>query len=239
MNFELKPLGIVKSALIFIFFTIILYFACWNYLPFLIRKFGAHPVLAWHISGGIVFVMLFSSAFAAFLGERAIGLRQSFWERFRIKKLDKTDWKWSLWGLLALYVSSGLVFFAESSLISNFSTNPAFMEMPPIKPNEWWLLLTWLIMFFFNIVGEEIFWRGYMFPKQRIVLGKYTWIVNSAGWMLFHLAFGWQMMIMLIPTIVIIPYIMQKRDNTTIGIFLHGVFNGLSYLAITLSSFFS
>lgn len=237
-TFELKPLGVVKSMLIYTFFAIALYFSCYGYLPYLIKKIDAPPILAWHISGGIIFIMLFASAFSAYIAERALGLRQTIWERFRLRKLNKTDLKWTAYGLLALYILSGLVFYIESLLIPNLSTNPAFMEMPPIKPDEWWLLLTWAVMFFFNIVGEEIFWRGYMFPKQKLKYGKYAWVLNSAGWMLFHIAFGWQMMVMLLPTIIIIPYIMQKRDNTTIGIILHGVFNGLTYLIITLQGFF-
>ena len=34
------------------------------------------------------------------------------------------------------------------------------------------------------------------------------------------------MLIMVTPVILIIPYLYHKTGNTTVGIFIHGVFNG-------------
>ncbi len=234
MKYEIEPIGLFKSLSVYVIFSMALYFSAYGYLPYLINKLDVNPILSWHISGGVVFIMLFISAIAAYNGEVKSGLNQSILERLRLRKLTTTDLKWAGTGLIVLFITSGIVFYLEKKLFPGFSTNPAFMEMPAIKSSEWWLLISWAVMFFFNIAGEEIFWRGYLFPKQVKSFGKYAWILNSAGWLLFHIAFGWQMMLMLLPTVIIIPYIMQKRDNTTIGIVLHGTFNGLTYLAITL-----
>lgn len=238
MKYEIEPIGIFKSLSIFLVFSLALYFSAYGYLPYLINKIDVNIILAWHISGGVVFIMLFVSAIAAYNGEVKRGLNQSIFERLRLRKLSAADLKGTGFGLLVLFITSSIVFYLEKFLIPGFSTNPAFMDMPVIKISEWWLLITWAVMFFFNIVGEEIFWRGYLFPRQVKRFGKYAWVLNSAGWLLFHIAFGWQMMLMLLPAVIIIPYIMQKRDNTTIGIVLHGVFNGATYLAITLSGMF-
>jgi len=86
-------------------------------------------------------------------------------------------------------------------------------------------------MFFFNIVGEEILWRGYI---QARLQGKYSWLLCSFLWLLFHLPFGIDLMIMLIPVITIIPYIFYKTKNTLVGILIHGVYNGPLFVLVAL-----
>jgi membrane protease YdiL (CAAX protease family) len=38
----------------------------------------------------------------------------------------------------------------------------------------------------FNIGGEELWWRGIILPRQELVFGAKTWLVNGALWGLFH-----------------------------------------------------
>jgi hypothetical protein len=52
--------------------------------------------------------------------------------------------------------------------------------------------------------------------------------------MVFHAPFGLDLMLMLIPIIVIVPYIFHKTNNTTIGIFIHGLLNGPTFVAVAL-----
>ena len=111
------------------------------------------------------------------------------------------------------------------------STTPWFMEMHPFQGTEKLLLLVWLPMFFFNIVGEEILWRGYIQTRLEV---KNTWIICSLLWMIFHLPFGIDLMIMLIPVILIIPYVYSKTKNTLTGVFIHGIYNGPIFILVAL-----
>ena len=52
--------------------------------------------------------------------------------------------------------------------------------------------------------------------------------------MIFHLPFGIDFIIMLIPVIIIIPYAFYKTQNTLVGIFIHGIYNGPLFIAVTL-----
>jgi len=85
-------------------------------------------------------------------------------------------------------------------------------------------------MFFFNIVGEELLWRGYI---QSRLQTKGAWPLCSILWMIFHAPFGADLVFMLIPIVIIIPYIFHKTENATIGIFIHGLYNGPTFVAVS------
>ena len=88
----------------------------------------------------------------------------------------------------------------------------------------------WLL----NIGGEEFFWRGVLLPRQEKTFEDKTWILPGTGWTIFHLAFGWQLLIMLLPLLYIEPYVVQMTQNTWTGVFLHGAINSPSFIAIAL-----
>jgi len=64
--------------------------------------------------------------------------------------------------------------------------------------------------------------------------GKYSWLLCSLLWLLFHLSFGMDLMIMLVPVILIIPYAFHKTKNTLVGIFIHGIYNGPLFVTVAL-----
>ncbi len=71
-----------------------------------------------------------------------------------------------------------------------------------------------------------------MLPRQDIAFGKGTWILHGVGWGLFHIAFGWQLLITLLPILFIQSYVVQRRQNTWIGVIIHAGINGPGFLAI-------
>jgi membrane protease YdiL (CAAX protease family) len=73
-----------------------------------------------------------------------------------------------------------------------------------------------------------------MLPRQEIAFGKNTWVIHGFGWGLFHIAFGWQLLITLMPLIFIQSYIVQRTKNSWIGVLMHGGLNGPSFIAIYL-----
>jgi membrane protease YdiL (CAAX protease family) len=207
--------------------------------PYLNTTLGMHPAMSWFITGFLIFIPLF---FAAIVFAKKEGNAESFkvlLKRLRLKNLTTKDWAWAIGGLVATFVCTGLVFGISSMLSNTFGTpalktSPGFMEFEPFKAGERWMLLVWLSMFFFNIVGEEIYWRGYIMPRQELANGKYAWFINSALWGMFHLCFGWDLLILSIPALMILPYAVYKTKNTAVGIFIHGLFNGPIFVLISL-----
>ncbi|MFC2024852.1 CPBP family intramembrane glutamic endopeptidase [Chloroflexota bacterium] len=227
------------SLLLFGLAAIILYLATHYIIPFLIRTTNIHPALSWFIVGGIVvFVPLFVTAIVASRLEGARTL-DNIVNRLRLNRMNRGDWLWTLIGFITIGVSTGSIMFAgewavKVGLIPGFNTSPSFLEFEPFGLGQSWMLLIWVPMFFFNIMGEELLWRGYILPRQELAHRKYAWIVNAILWLVFHISFGWSSMLMTLPVIITIPFLVQKRANTWIGVIIHGGINGPAFIAISL-----
>lgn len=231
MKVNISP---VKAALVFFAFTLYFYLLLFTLVPWLKSNYTLNPALYWFITGYFLFVPIFLFAVLMSAREGGKSLREIL-DSLNVRLFSKKEWAYAICGLLACFVSTGLVFGASFALNRFFgfrpiSTTPWFMEMSPFHGKDALLLLAWLPMFFFNIAGEELLWRGYI---QARLPGGY-WPLCSLLWLLFHLPFGLDLLIMLVPIIVIIPYIFHKTKNSLTGIFIHGLYNGPMFVAIAL-----
>ena len=105
------------------------------------------------------------------------------------------------------------------------------MSFEPFTGAERLLLLVWLPMFAMNILGEELLWRGYIQNRLR---GQFSWLAVSLLWLVFHAPFGSDLMIMLLPIFVILPYAVYKTGNTSVGIVIHALYNGPTFILLGL-----
>ena len=242
MTERIKPISLWMSLLLFGIPAIILILATKYGMPWLVAQTGIPVILSWFVAGGLlVFVPLF---FAALFASRLEGhplTYSALKSRLRLNPMTKKDWQWTGIGLLLIFIGSGLV-MGLANLLSKatqwfapLSTETPFLEFHGLEQEQYWFLLIWLIFFFFNIVGEELMWRGYILPRQELAHGKYAWLINGIFWTIFHLAFGVDLLILLLPILFILPFIVQKRKNTWIGILIHAIYNGPIFVAISLN----
>jgi len=248
---DLKPLKFLPSVLYFGLPAALFVAGYWWLMPRLIER-GILPYYAYMLGLGFPLVLLL---LAAFVGLYLEG-RQLNWptiqERFRLKKMSKGDWLWSLGALLIgslvgfLLVSAlsdwllsmGLIPFPEN--LPDFLT-PGFVEDPRqiyeqaaggLRGN-WLLMSGMVVLFFFNIVGEELWWRGLILPRQELALGKWTWVIHGIMWAFFH-SFKWWDVLNLLPITLALSFVVCKRKNTTTGIVIHGVTNGIALIPLFL-----
>lgn len=139
---------------------------------------------------------------------------------------------WSLGGLLLVGVLSWLMMLMMELMLGSFDHSPAFMSFEPLTQGRFWLLFVWLPYWLLNILGEEFLWRGVLLPRQEVAFGKHAWLIHGFGRGLFHIAFGWQLLITLLPLMFIQSYIVQKTRNFWVGVIMHGGLNGPSFIAI-------
>jgi membrane protease YdiL (CAAX protease family) len=233
-------MNIFKILLFFIVSSILLFLATNLGIDFTISKLGMMPMIAWFINGGIVFIILFSTAMILLKREEPKLTFKIFKEKLNLRPLSKRDLIWILIGILTISVSSMLIMKGLTKLSELYpdkissSFSPPFLEFHVLDKSQYWIFLVWIPFFFFNIFGEELLWRGFILPRQKLNSDTANWTLNSLGWLLFHIAFGWKLVVLLLPILIINPFIVQKTKNTWTGILIHGLVNGSGFLLITL-----
>ncbi len=70
--------------------------------------------------------------------------------------------------------------------------------------------------------------------KMILTTIKQDWLFCSFLWLLFHLPFGIDLVIMLIPIMLIIHYVYSKTENTMNGISIPGLYNSPILLLVAL-----
>lgn len=98
---------------------------------------------------------------------------------------------------------------------------------------NWLALIAYVVFLCFNVIGEEFWWRGYILPRQELAFGKWAWIIHSLLWAFFH-AFKWWDILGILPLTLMIPFLVWRFRNNTIGIVLHFLINGLGLIPILL-----
>jgi membrane protease YdiL (CAAX protease family) len=163
--------------------------------------------------------------------------------RFRLKKLNGRDWLWTVAAAAGNIGSYLLVYTAARPLLEwlherfpdpeclgrIFGDAETFLGYP-LAGNAW-LLGVFFVYYFFNVVGEELWWRGYIFPRQELTHGSRTWIVHGLLWAAFHLFTPYNA-VMVLPGALWLSWIVQRRGNTSIFLVAHAAMNGLVMVRI-------
>ncbi len=232
-------------------------------LPALVFVIGFHVVMPWLIDQGVLpyyaylialGVPLAFMLLASLLWLRLEG-RSLDWatlrERFRLRSMTRQAWGWSA---LALLLGS-VVGFGLMMVVSNFLIQRGIIPIPSDLPafisplsmtdpgvydeavggvhSNWLLLAAMLIVFFFNILGEEFWWRGVVLPRQELAFGQQTWIVHGTMWAFFHV-FKWWDVLNLLPICLAIAFVCSRQRSATPGIVIHGVTNGVAFIPLVL-----
>lgn len=231
-----SSISIPKAITIFGVFTLYFYFLSISLFPLLKNNFNLNPSLYWFILGYFLFIPLFVYTVKMVKAEGHKSKTEII-QALGIQQLTMRDWLLIIISSLLIFLLTGLIFWVSIAMNEHhgwrmIETTPIFMEeMRPYSGWEKLYLFVWLPMFFFNIVGEEILWRGYI---QRRMRAKYSWLICAILWACFHLPFGLDMIIMASPALLVIPYIFQKTKNTSIAIAIHGIYNGPIFVLISL-----
>jgi membrane protease YdiL (CAAX protease family) len=217
-----KPMKLWQSLLFFLMPGLYGVFAFYVLFPLLVQ-FGMPEEFAYGTQMLTVFLLLIIATI--------VGLRRDGWsfswstvrERLRIKRMDSTAWKWTL-------------IFLILSLLTGFLLNELGLYVfekvgfwPPDADIDLTNIPFLLIVLVLNILSEEVWWRGYILPRQELEHGKYAFLVNGVLWSLFHL-FNWWTIPFRLPRQWMLPLVVQRTKNTTPGILMHFISNGISVL---------
>jgi membrane protease YdiL (CAAX protease family) len=232
----IKPIRWTRMVLLVVLPTFLNAVACRFAIPYLDAMHILPIEISYFLSVGLlVLVPMFCGAL--YLSGREIGSFKPgcLLARMRVKKLTGSDW---IWTVLAFILLSFLSFLIAKIVMPqlNIAAAPFFFKNMPLDHEHMWILYVWPLFFFFNIAGEEFWWRGYIQPGQELSMKKWTWFVNGLCWAFWHIPMGFNLVISALPIFFILPAIVQIRRNTTIGVVVHAVFGAFGFLAVALGA---
>ncbi len=217
-----KPMKFWQSVLFFLLPGLYAVFAMYALFPALVRL-GISEESAYNTAHLTGFIGLFLATMVALLVDGWQLRWATVKERLRVRHMDSTAWKWTL-PFLVLYLVLGLVLsILSQQVFAWLGFSPTAADVPLTN------IPCFLIVLVANVLSEELWWRGYILPRQELQHGKYAWVVNGVLWSFFHLFKWWAIPFMLMKH-WIIPLVAQRTKNTTPAILIHFVSNGLSVL---------
>jgi membrane protease YdiL (CAAX protease family) len=226
----------IGAGLSLVFFgvpALLLWLATTQLLPILVAR-GWQPLVAWFLSGALVLAPLLA---AALLGAW-IALPEpslpAILKHLRVRRLSAEEWRLAGLVLMLTVAAMAGLQLLNATVWPGLPPHPPFMAVKPLEAGQYYILALWLPFFVLNIVGEELWWRGFIQPRQEPVFGRTTWLVQGLLHGLFHFSFGLGVMFVLWPVVFSIPWAVQRSRNTSVGIIIHAGVNGPGFLAVTL-----
>jgi membrane protease YdiL (CAAX protease family) len=217
-----KPMTLSQSLLFFLIPGLYGVFAQYVLHPNLVQL-GLSEESAYNVAHITVFLGLLAATVFALRGEGWPLTRKTMRTRLRLKGMDSTAWRWTL-PFLALYLLLGFLLNVLAQFVyEQASFWPPDADIPLTNVPQL------LIVFALNILSEELWWRGYIFPRQELEHGRFAWVVNGVLWSLFHTFKWWAVPFMLFKHWMV-PFVVQRTKNTTPAIVIHSVSNGLGIL---------
>ena len=231
-----RPLGWPQLLALFGIPTLLNGVACLWLIPLFRSELNWPVEIAYFVAvGGFVLAPMLVGALVLSAGDVGSYRPGALLARMRIHRMNGADWLWALVGFLFLGLASFLV--AKVFMpITGLDATPFFFENMPLGDEHAYIVYAWPLFFFFNILGEEFLWRGYIQPRQERLNGGATWLVHGLLWAAWHLPMGVDLIIASIPIFFILPAIVQLRKNTSIAIVIHAAFGAFGFLAIAFGA---
>jgi membrane protease YdiL (CAAX protease family) len=226
-------IGLGLSVILFAVPALALWLSTTVLLSGLIAR-GWQPLTAWFAAGGLVFAGLLAAAvIVGAMAARRI-LPGAIAEQLRLRPMSGRDWRVSIVALVVAVALTSMMYICNATVWPQLPSHPVFMQIEALKPTQFYLLALWMPFFALNIIGEELWWRGFIQTRQEPVFGPATWVLQGLLHLAFHASFGPGIMFVLLPVVFVIPWAVQRTGNTSVGMFLHAAINGPAFLAVAL-----
>jgi len=89
----------------------------------------------------------------------------------------------------------------------------------------WGFYGLFLVLFVFNILGEEFFFRGVLLPKMEGAFGKWDWVANGVLFGFYHLHEPWIILPAALDGAIIFALPVKRFRSTWLAIIAHAVAN--------------
>ena len=249
-DMKIKPMGIIPSLLFFAIPSVIFSFFIY-YVMQKLHQNGINDFVNFMVSMTTPLALMLVAAIIAYKVEGNAFNWSAFSKRFRLKKMTRKDWIYTVALLIVMIIIYGTLSFTSKWLIQFQLFSPPEFLLPSVDPRleqnllvnsfmgiplkgQWWIAVVYFIFLLFNIFGEEFWWRGYILPRQELAFNKWTWVIHGTLWGMFHIFWKWNLII-LFPTCLALSYVVYKQKNTWIGIISHLAFNSAPLIGMIIA----
>ena len=219
----MKPLGFWKSILYFAIPTLLMQ-GMFHVVMRVTDYLGYRLFFTFLIGFGVPSILLLIAALVLFRRERS-GL--SFAERFRLRKLDTAGWIWTVI-LCAIWIAVPIMMRPVTAWLQTHWFHPSKMwiRMMTPDPNYFmevpmsaWIYVVLIAFIVLNVLGGELFFRGYVFPRQELAFGPRTWLIHADLW-IFPVFFAVELATITVLGFAL-TYAVQRTHNTWTSILAH------------------
>ncbi len=244
---KLEPLPLQRALLFFLVPAVLFRIVLYNGTGLLLA-YGASQAAAVILAFLIPSLLLLLTAVIAMRLDGYALSWSVFRERFRFRHVSWRAWLWIAGGAIFALVGEQLLAFSARILvvIPLFTPppylsflNPAFHQATasflgvPLLGN-WAFLAIFTSLIVVQVAAEECWWRGYIFPRQELLYGKWTWLVHGLLWAIFHFIFyPWAVLVDLFFCITL-AFITQCTKNTWVSFCIHLIYNGITSIFLLL-----
>jgi membrane protease YdiL (CAAX protease family) len=248
----LRPMGILATVAFWAIPAALLYIAHYVLVPAFVEQTG-RPYLTGYLIAYVATMLFFLiAALAAYRLEGNPVQRAAFRLRYRLGPMARQDWLASL-GLLVFIIIS---YFGLGFSAGWLAQWPAFAPHPVFPPEfgpggaaarapgtlmgtaitgQPWVAVVFLFGWIFNILGEELWFRGYILPRQERAFAGRAWLANGLMFTLNHVWQPWNLLLIL-PGALLGAFVVQRRRNTWILIIAHGLANASLLIVVILNA---
>ncbi|TFG18471.1 MAG: CPBP family intramembrane metalloprotease [Promethearchaeota archaeon] len=228
---EIRPLRFFPALGIFAIAGGIMIAMYYGLFPRWLGRYGPINGYIFSSIAGLLTILFLSIALYYYKTDKNM---PATWEnlqiRFNLKKLTWHDWKW----IFILFIPTFLLPLGLGMLIQwiigNFTISipfPGNYEAQAIvslmNPTFYQGILLFILIVI-NVIAEELYFRGYVYPRQEKEHGKWTWVIHSLMWWIIH-AHNWFNFPTILFNSLLIPLLWHKTKNTTATIVSHFIGN--------------
>ncbi len=224
----LTPMPVWQTALFFGIPTMLIALGFLVILPALqqsgLERVYAYTIVEFVFVGGLIPAALIAMALE---GRPLNG--PTIRARFRLKPLNGQSWNWMTFGILVFVGAYYAGLWLMSTLIKTYNLH--FPDTTfPLDSSSAINRALWIVNIIVGFAAEEIWWRGYVLPRQELVHGTRTWLLHGLLWALVHVGYsGWYTIGLIIPCCAL-AFIAQGLKNTTPTIAMQVFLNSLNLI---------
>jgi membrane protease YdiL (CAAX protease family) len=247
----MKSMGLGLSLLYFGIPALTLAVGFYLLMPALIKR-GMLPYYAYSLGLGLPLLAMLVASMVAYRLEGNPLAWSALMDRFNYRPLSLRDLL-IVAGIFAIEMALYLLmtrvtgWLIGQGIITLPANLPAFVNPQTVWTQEtinaatgglrgnWFLFFFSLILLVINVVGEEFWWRGLVLPRQQLAFSGSTLLVHALLWTLFH-GFKYWDLLNLLPLSLGLTFAVLYLNNSSAGLVMHFISNGVGLVPILLGA---